>query len=65
MDDAAESLGPVPSPCVDICRLDAQGLCVGCRRTIGEIGEWPSASNVRRREILREIAARPPATSER
>jgi predicted Fe-S protein YdhL (DUF1289 family) len=42
----------VPSPCVDICRLDAQGLCVGCRRTIDEITEWPRASEARRREIL-------------
>jgi uncharacterized protein len=48
----------VPSPCVEICRLDAQGLCVGCRRTLGEITEWPSASEARRREILRELVSR-------
>jgi predicted Fe-S protein YdhL (DUF1289 family) len=48
----------VASPCVDICRLDAQGLCVGCRRTIDEIIEWPRASEERRREILRELALR-------
>jgi predicted Fe-S protein YdhL (DUF1289 family) len=48
----------VPSPCVDICRLDAQGLCVGCRRTIDEITEWPRASEARRREILCELALR-------
>jgi uncharacterized protein len=47
-----------PSPCVDICRLDARGLCVGCRRTLAEITEWPSASEARRREILRELALR-------
>ncbi len=28
---------PVASPCIDVCWLDAQGLCIGCRRTIGEI----------------------------
>jgi len=54
---------PAPSPCIDICRLDAQGLCVGCRRTIGEIGEWSRASEARRREILRELVARPGPTS--
>jgi uncharacterized protein len=59
MVDTALNRDPVPSPCVDICRLDAQGLCVGCRRTIDEICEWPSASESRRREILRELAARP------
>jgi predicted Fe-S protein YdhL (DUF1289 family) len=49
---------PVASPCVDICRLDAQGLCVGCRRTIEEISEWSRAGEARRREILRDIARR-------
>jgi uncharacterized protein len=48
------------SPCVDICRLDAQQLCIGCRRTIGEIIEWPRASEARRHEILCEIELRPP-----
>jgi len=53
----------VPSPCVDICRLDAAGLCVGCRRTIDEIVEWPRASEARRREILRELELRTMAAS--
>jgi predicted Fe-S protein YdhL (DUF1289 family) len=48
----------VPSPCIDVCRLDAQGLCVGCRRTIDEIAEWPRASEARRREILGELERR-------
>jgi uncharacterized protein len=52
---------PVASPCIDICRLDAQGLCIGCRRTIEEISEWSRASEARRREIVRELAARPVA----
>ena len=50
----------VPSPCVDICRLDAQGLCVGCRRTIDEIMEWPRATEARRRAILCELESRTP-----
>jgi predicted Fe-S protein YdhL (DUF1289 family) len=49
----------VVSPCVDICRLDAQGLCVGCRRTLGEIAEWSRASDARRLEILRALQTRP------
>jgi predicted Fe-S protein YdhL (DUF1289 family) len=53
MNDAAAA-----SPCVDICRLDARGFCVGCRRTIDEITEWPRASEARRREILRELERR-------
>ena len=46
------------SPCINICQLDAQGLCVGCRRTLEEIAEWPGASEARRREILRNVAGR-------
>ena len=48
----------VASPCVDICRLDAQGLCMGCRRTMGEIAEWPHASEARRLEILSALKTR-------
>jgi predicted Fe-S protein YdhL (DUF1289 family) len=60
---AANSLpqsAPVPSPCVGICHLDAQGLCVGCRRLGAEIAEWPYASAARQREILLLLALRPP-----
>jgi uncharacterized protein len=46
------------SPCINICQLDAQGLCVGCRRTLEEIAEWSSASEARRREILRNLVGR-------
>jgi uncharacterized protein len=52
---------PVASPCIDICRLDELGLCVGCRRTIEEIAEWSRASEARRREILRQLPQRAPA----
>ena len=48
----------VASPCVDICRLDAEGLCVGCRRTLGEIAEWSRAGDARRLEILRALKVR-------
>jgi hypothetical protein len=51
---------PVPSPCIDVCRLDARGLCIGCRRTIEEISEWSRASDARRLEILRNVAVRRP-----
>ena len=47
-----------PSPCVGVCRLDERALCVGCRRTIEEIAEWPRASEARRREILRDVSLR-------
>jgi uncharacterized protein len=57
---ADTSLQPaaVASPCVDICRLNAQGLCIGCRRTLGEIAEWSHASDARRLEILSALTTR-------
>jgi uncharacterized protein len=58
MVDASLIETTVPSPCVDICRLDERGLCVGCRRTLGEIAEWPRAGEARRREILRDLKLR-------
>ncbi len=48
----------VASPCIDVCRLDAAGYCIGCRRTIDEISEWPRAGEARRREILRQLKLR-------
>jgi predicted Fe-S protein YdhL (DUF1289 family) len=58
MVDASLNTAAVASPCVDICRLDPQGLCIGCRRTLGEIAEWSQASDARRLEILSALKAR-------
>jgi hypothetical protein len=58
MVDAPLNGAGVPSPCIDVCRLDARGWCIGCRRTIEEITEWSRASEARRREILRAVADR-------
>ncbi len=49
----------VPSPCVQICTLDPAGtLCLGCGRTLAEIGEWASASPERQREIVAAVTKR-------
>ena len=57
---AQVSEAEVPSPCIDICRLDGRGLCIGCRRTIEEIMEWPRAAAARKREILHALDLREP-----
>ena len=50
---------PVRSPCVSICRIDAaSGLCVGCQRTLDEIGDWGSMADAGRLEIWGRIVAR-------
>lgn len=49
---------PVASPCVGICQLDQRSICFGCGRLIGEIAEWSSASEARRRQIVDDAAHR-------
>ncbi|MAN47450.1 MAG: hypothetical protein CMF04_14775 [Hyphomonas sp.] len=33
----------IKSPCIKVCAVDAAtGLCLGCGRTLPEIGKWVS-----------------------
>ena len=48
----------VSSPCVSICALDEQDICIGCHRTGDEILRWTQMSNEERREVLRKVAER-------
>lgn len=49
---------PVKSPCVFVCSLDDNDICIGCQRTGFEITEWGRASNERRREVLQLCESR-------
>lgn len=49
---------PVASPCVYVCTLDDQDLCIGCQRTADEITRWGRMDNDERREVLRQCHAR-------
>ena len=44
----------VASPCINICRLDADNVCVGCWRSIEEISRWNRFDDTER---LRALAA--------
>lgn len=47
------------SPCVHVCLMDyAQGLCIGCLRTLDEITCWVTYSPERKQAVHAEIAAR-------
>ena len=49
----------VPSPCMSVCQMDPDlGLCRGCLRTLGEIGQWGNANDAQRRAIWQTIEAR-------
>ena len=53
----------VASPCIGVCALDVDNICMGCNRTLGEIGEWASASAHRKLEILQRVDRRRADTS--
>ncbi|BEH15064.1 MULTISPECIES: DUF1289 domain-containing protein [Marinobacter] len=48
----------VRSPCVNVCALDENDMCIGCQRTGDEILRWTTMSNDERREVLLKVAER-------
>ncbi|WP_394779416.1 DUF1289 domain-containing protein [Undibacterium sp.] len=51
--------GPVPSPCIGICKMDeAAGICSGCFRTIDEIIRWSKADDGYKRMVWRDVKHR-------
>jgi predicted Fe-S protein YdhL (DUF1289 family) len=47
------------SPCVRLCTLNLDGsLCVGCGRTLAEIGAWSGYSDEERQAIMNKLPAR-------
>lgn len=46
-------MSQIPSPCVRVCVIDEDlGLCVGCGRSLGEIGSWLAMSDQERLRIM-------------
>lgn len=48
----------VLSPCISVCALDEDDVCIGCFRSAKEIGEWGRVDNNGKREILKNVARR-------
>ncbi len=48
----------IPSPCISVCLLDKNDVCVGCYRTADEITEWMGCDNDKKREILAKCQER-------
>ncbi|MBC3421512.1 MULTISPECIES: DUF1289 domain-containing protein [Pseudomonas] len=44
---------PVASPCVNVCALDEQDICIGCQRTVQEITRWARMDNDERRAVIK------------
>jgi len=49
----------IASPCVNICELDeARDICLGCARTIEEIGAWTAGTAEWRAAVMADLPAR-------
>ncbi|HZW15506.1 MAG TPA: DUF1289 domain-containing protein [Brevundimonas sp.] len=49
----------IATPCVKVCIVDgASGLCLGCWRTLSEIGAWSGLSDAERARIMAELPGR-------
>ena len=49
----------IESPCIRVCTLDRSGeLCLGCFRTLDEIGAWASLTDAERERVIAVLPAR-------
>lgn len=62
MTDPATRPGPpkaVATPCVKVCIVDPESsLCLGCFRTLPEIGGWSRLSEEERARLMSELPRR-------
>jgi predicted Fe-S protein YdhL (DUF1289 family) len=50
---------PIWSPCKKICLVDpSQPICVGCFRTMDELGRWTLMTKAERLEVKAKLAGR-------
>ena len=56
----------IESPCVKLCQIHPQErICIGCLRTLEEIGGWSRMTPENRRRIMAELPARAPRLHQR
>ncbi len=49
----------IRTPCIRVCTIEPlSGLCVGCGRSMREIGAWPGYGPLMRDQIMAELPAR-------
>lgn len=49
---------PLPSPCVSICVLNDDDICVGCYRSGSEISHWGKYDNSEKRAVYERMQTR-------
>lgn len=48
----------VISPCISICRLDNNDVCIGCFRSVDEIRKWYESTNDEKKQFIKNIEQR-------
>ena len=48
----------IKNPCVGVCCLDKQDLCIACKRSGIEIAEWGVYDNLEKKRVLVNIEQR-------
>ena len=51
------------SPCISVCVLDDDDVCMGCYRSASEITDWFMATDDQKREVLHRARERMQAGS--
>ncbi|GAB3279242.1 DUF1289 domain-containing protein [Parahaliea aestuarii] len=52
------SEGEPKSPCISVCVLNSEDVCLGCYRSAAEITDWFMASPEEKRAIVRRARER-------
>lgn len=53
-----QKLQDIPSPCVSICALDDDDICVGCHRSGEEITHWGTMNLTQKSEVMEKVRQR-------
>lgn len=52
----------VKSPCISICKLNDQKICIGCFRSLDEIAVWSQLNALEKQAVLGRCAERSKAS---
>jgi uncharacterized protein len=55
----------IVSPCIRMCCLDDQEVCLGCFRSLDEIRNWQASDNAIRAQVLQHCELRRKAHDEK
>ena len=48
-------LRAVLTPCIGVCALDDEGICMGCHRTTDEIARWGQMDDAERMHLMDHV----------